>query len=73
MQIYRKIHTRNSLTTEPYSYLEDDIVQGYKVIKPVNSPVGYLGLSCVSQFSFTLKSYDARFPSMYRHMFIKGA
>ena len=42
----------------------DAILKGTKIVDPVYSPCGYLGLSV---------SFDLRFPEMYRKMLLKGA
>ena len=40
------------------------IVKGDRIVDPVYSPCGYLGLSI---------SFDLRFPELYRELVLKGA
>lgn len=60
VSIYRKIHLIDiDLTTKGGITLQEakTIKRGVKIVDPVYSPCGYLGLSI---------SFDLRFPEMYR-------
>lgn len=64
---YRKIHLFDiDLTSKGGSIMNEfkHIHRGHKVVDPIYSPCGYLGLSI---------SFDVRFPEMYRDLVLRGA
>jgi deaminated glutathione amidase len=63
--LYRKIHLFDINIDEVNKYMESSYVRpGDKIIPPVDTPVGKLGLSIC---------YDLRFPELYRSLSDQGA